>query len=125
MAPLLYSRTVSRILNEIRKHIPSNLNKPKPNMGAGHFNKPTQRIIQAGARLKIKKVFVRPIERKIALEIFAEIMRGPVFMEDLTTRISSMHKYDRLGFDWRSTTPNGVRAIYFKMVKAKMIKEKK
>jgi len=125
MVPPLYSRTVTMMLAEIRKHLPSKTNRSRTNLRRIGYNRSPQRVILPDARLKVKKVFVRPIERKIALEILGEIRKSPVFMEDLTTRISSMHKQDRLGSDWRSVTPNGVKTIYQKMVKARLIKEKK
>jgi hypothetical protein len=114
------------MLFEVRKHIsPRTLARARPQRAVLNSNKPPQRIIRAGAEARLQRLFGRPVERRIALEIFREVRREPVFLEDLSTRIAGRHRNDRVTLSPMGTTANGIRSLYWKLVEKKLIIEKK
>ena len=125
MGPKRYTPQVQRLLARVRKHTNRRTPTRLPPVDYAHRIKPKQREVVPGAEKKLKKIFKKPVEQRIALEIFVEIKKGPAYIEDLAANVASPHKNDVETLSVYGTTAGAVRILFEKLIKARLIKEKK
>jgi len=122
MGPKRYTPQVERLLAKLRVHTSSRTPARLPPTEYAHRIKPKQREVASSAEKKVLRAFKKPVEQRIALEIFREIRKGPVYLEDLSANIACRHKFDVEVLSVYGTTTGAVKSLFAKLIKAGLIK---